>query len=664
MNLRSEAFLIAIALWSFYSIAGGEASRRAGSRATDAAFLVPPGFRGATGAFSRHNNVPVKCNRSRLNSQLYGVPRMFFWFIDHFGSSIKAGLEKDLENNPVDYFYIDMNAIIHVATHGNISPIVQMENEQRIRRITSAIEMLFNIVKPRKMLYMAVDGVCPTAKINQQRGRRFRISKTVDALAEICNSVSSKEGEQYVAERLPFDAYDNVTFNPNHISPGTDFMQIVDSEVANWLALKTVEGFFGKCMVVYSGGTVPGEGEHKIFQCIRRMNKASRKSRNETHLVYGLDADLMMLSMALKMPNIKILREERNYTPHVVAKKKGEPYFTTDTGIVHLHKWDFIDLKQTHFEVVSLRVMRKMMYERCLRYLKRRYRASHFAFLNRPDAPYRITDDFVLLSFLAGNDFLPKLPTVDFGNYTFSNMINNYYFLLMKWKGFLTDGLKIHIPRLQSLFKLLARYETEGFREKAHLEDVPEYADVSRYSNYYYSVKCQVEGKANIRRMCVDYIKGLFWILSYYHHDCPSWDWSYRYHYAPLVSDLANIAKVDVTFNKGGPITPLEHLLAVSPPNGNELLPPSYRELSEKDGELRHYFPTDFEINEDGKVNEWEHVVKLPFVNTHKLTKAAQKVNVGLKYSSLYKNKKGHIFVYHKNKEPSTQPTDVPNEAK
>ncbi|GIX62956.1 5'-3' exonuclease, putative [Babesia caballi] len=540
--------------------------------------------------------------------------------------------------------------------------------------------MLFNIVKPRKMFYMAVDGVCPTAKINQQRGRRFRTSKSVDQLTEICSAISSKDGEQYVAERLPFDAYDNVTFNPNHISPGTDFMQIVDSEVANWLALKTVEGLFGKCLVVYSGGTVPGEGEHKIFQCIRKMNKASRRARKETHLVYGLDADLMMLSMALKIPNIKVLREERNYAPHVVCKKKGEPFFATDTGIVHLHKWDFIDLKQTNFEVVSLRTLRKRMYERCLEHLMRKFRASNFAFLNRPEAPYRITDDFVLLSFLAGNDFLPRLPTVDLANESFSDMIRTYYLLLQRWKGFLTDGLKIHLPRLQSLFKALAKHELRWFRDKARAEGVSQYGNPKLYAEHYYREKCQVEGKTGIRRMCVDYVKGLFWILSYYHHDCPSWDWWVTYSGAqphPLSGvsgttmrlwsrTLPRSRRWMSRSTREGPSRRSSTSSRCRRPTATSCSRPLtgehtvaramvHRRLSNEDGELRQYFPTEFEICEDGKINEWEHVVKLPFVNTHKLVRAAQKVNAGLKYSCLYKNKKGHIYVYQKQKGPDAQ---------
>ncbi|GBE60462.1 hypothetical protein BOVATA_019550 [Babesia ovata] len=495
---------------------------------------------------------------------------------------------------------------------------------------------------------------------------------------EICSAVTSKDGEKYVAQRLPFDAYDNVTFNPNHISPGTDFMQIVDSEVANWLALKTVEGMFGKCLVVYSGVSVPGEGEHKIFQCIRKMNKASRHARKETHLVYGLDADLMMLSMALKIPNIKVLREESKYAPHVVAKKKGEPFFATDTGIVHLHKWDFIDLKQTNFEVVSIRTLRKRMYERCLRHLIKKFRASNFAFLNRPEAPYRITDDFVLLSFLAGNDFLPRLPTVDFANDSFSEMIETYYSLLQRWKGFLTDGLKIHVPRLQSLFKALSKNELRWFREKAVIEEVEQYSNAKLYADYYHREKCQVDGKAEIRRIDIHRLLGIILdpellsprlpelglVSGPLSIDVQTFCRSYRYHYAPLVSDLAEVTTVDVTFNKGGPITPLEHLLAISPPNENELLPPSYRKLAKEDGELRQYFPTEFDINEDGRTNEWEHVVKLPFVNTHKLVKAAQKVNPGLKYSSLYKNKKGHIYVYQQPREPDTPNADEANPGK
>jgi len=77
-----------------------------------------------------------------------------------------------------------------------------------------------------------------------------------------------------------------------------------------------------KLKIVFSGCYVPGEGEHKLLEYIRKMKKAKNFNPNEVFCIYGQDADLIMLSLTTHLRNILILRETMPYAVKIVRACK------------------------------------------------------------------------------------------------------------------------------------------------------------------------------------------------------------------------------------------------------------------------------------------------------------------------------------------------------
>lgn len=144
-----------------------------------------------------------------------------------------------------DNLYLDMNGIIHCCSHPNDADAhFRITEETIFKNIFHYVEILFRTIKPQKLFFMAVDGVAPRAKINQQRGRRFRAAKE----AELVEARARAKGEK-IPEESRFDS--------NCITPGTLFMAKLTQQLKYFVTYKiSTDKLWQKCKIILSGPEV------------------------------------------------------------------------------------------------------------------------------------------------------------------------------------------------------------------------------------------------------------------------------------------------------------------------------------------------------------------------------------------------------------------------
>ena len=254
-----------------------------------------------------------------------------------------------------------------------------------------------------------------------------------------------------------------------------------------------------------------------------------------------------------------------------------------------------------------------------------------------------VVNDYIVLCFLIGNDFLPHLPGISIKSKGIELLLDIYIKCIIKKKECLVYDGELNLMFLKDILVELSKLEDKLVTEqRLQYEKMKYYYRVNdkedteynrlidklnytpllkpktilykimagtpnwrdRYYYHHFNIKKDYKYiDENLLEVCHNYLEGIIWNTQYYFKECCCWDWHYSYLHAPTIKDLANnfeicMDKIDFKNSQKEPVKPFIQLLNVLPPQSSHLLPKSYEKLMrDRESDIYHYYPTKIKLD-------------------------------------------------------------------
>jgi len=543
-----------------------------------------------------------------------GVPGFFKWLKDNKKKLRSKNLIIDNISKKVKYLMLDTNCLLHPCVKTIKDKIIKNKENKSREEIENEISDLIETrildmidkINP-EYIYIAIDGVAPIAKILQQRQRRHRylydtkIKLKYDNLNEEIEEIDETIRDDGIAiSRIPISSIE--------LTPGTEYMERINKRM---IELVKKIGEERNIKYIYSSYHVEGEGEHKILQYIR-MNVKSE----ETIVIYGLDADLLFLALSLGVGNnLYIMREKAIFQNKTLEIEDEVSY-------------NYVEINELHLMINNLNIK---------------------------------TNDFIMLCYLVGNDFIPGLLTTDIKRNGLDKIISSYeearkfinndiieknkdgkliinYNLILEifkkleytewgiWKNINRDK---HDKNDNERQKELNKFITGENMSTECLEKI-EFLNETEYYNYYLGINDSIIEKSIIKKMVKDYITGMEWCINYYLDECKSWSWGYNFMIAPLIKDIIRYFPQTIKLdNDKRELCPVEQLLLAIPLETYKYV--ISEELIKKirdNKKIGYMFPETYDIDINKESLFWKCQVKIPIVEYYEYIKNIKLINI------------------------------------